>query len=351
MTFEQYRASKNFPALDGLRAVAIFLVFSIHFGGELWAPLSGWLGVHVFFVLSGYLITTLLLRECDRTGTISLRAFYIRRVFRILPIYFLVYVFVMFQSYMAHDDSWVNMKAASPYYLTFLNEFAPLAPLKMTWTLGIEWKFYFVWPALIASVGVAAFSRIALVLLSIAALGVSWWTGFHIDLLNPFHYQVMLMGAGVAVVLHYRTTYAFAHVLMSNAAGLILLAVLCVIHWKSVELDHHIGEAQLVVLYGFIVALLMPNLIAGTLWTEILGSRPFTFVGHRSYSMYLIELVGAQATMGIFPQIHFGPLFMPICFFMSLMAADGLHRFIEKPMTKIGHTLANSKRQSLPLSA
>jgi peptidoglycan/LPS O-acetylase OafA/YrhL len=95
----------------------------------------------------------------------------------------------------------------------------------------------------------------------------------------------------------------------------------------------------------------MPNLIAGTLWTEILGSRPFTFVGHRSYSMYLIELVGAQATMGIFPQIHFGPLFMPICFFMSLMAADGLHRFIEKPMTKIGHTLANSKRQSLPLSA
>ncbi|SAL13864.1 hypothetical protein AWB69_00547 [Caballeronia udeis] len=106
----------------------------------------------------------------------------------------------MVQSYMAHDDSWANMKAASPCYLMFLNEFAPFAQLKMTSTLGIEWKFYFVWPTVIAAVGVAAFSRIALVLLSITALGFSRWTGFHIDLRNPFHYIVMLIGAAVAVV-------------------------------------------------------------------------------------------------------------------------------------------------------
>ncbi|WP_063977736.1 hypothetical protein [Caballeronia udeis] len=73
-------------------------------------------------------------------------------------------------------------------------------------------------------------------------------------------------------------------------------------------MNHRIGEAQLVVLYGFIVALLMPNLVSGTLWAEIPGSRQFALVGHRSYSMYRIELIGAQATMGIFPQIHFGPL-------------------------------------------
>lgn len=344
MTFEQYRATKKFPALDGLRAVAIFLVFSVHFGGERWAPLSGWLGVHLFFVLSGYLITTLLLRERDLTGTISLRAFYIRRIFRIMPVYLLVYAFVMFQCYMAHDDSWANMKAASPYYLSFLNEFAPFAPLKMTWTLGIEWKFYFVWPALVAVVGMAAISRIALVLVSITALALTWWYGFHIALLNPYHYQVMLMGAGVAVILHYRTTFKLARVFMSNASGLILFAVLCVVHWNSVALDHRIGEAQLVVLYGFIVALLMPNLIAGTLWTEILGSRPFVFIGHRSYSMYLIELIGTQAAMGVFPQIHFGTLFLPITFTVSLIAADFLYRFVEKPMTGVGHKLAATQK-------
>ncbi|MEK8109623.1 acyltransferase [Micromonospora sp. M12] len=81
---------RRFPALDGLRAVAAIMVFAFHYGGPSWKWLTGWIGVHLFFVLSGFLITTLLLREEHRYGRVSLRAFYLRRFFRIMPVYLLV---------------------------------------------------------------------------------------------------------------------------------------------------------------------------------------------------------------------------------------------------------------------
>ena len=72
---------RRFPALDGLRAIAAVIVVAFHFGGPRWTWLSGWVGVQLFFVLSGFLITTLMLREEESRGRVSLRSFYIRRVF------------------------------------------------------------------------------------------------------------------------------------------------------------------------------------------------------------------------------------------------------------------------------
>lgn len=76
---------RHLPALDGLRAVAVFVVITYHFFG---GPIPGNLGVSAFFVLSGFLITWLLLKEYDADGTISLRNFYTRRVLRIFPAYY-----------------------------------------------------------------------------------------------------------------------------------------------------------------------------------------------------------------------------------------------------------------------
>ena len=73
----------HLPALDGLRAVAVGVVMLYHFTGNPWIP--GDLGVGLFFVISGFLITLLLMREADRTGTVSLSQFYLRRTLRISP--------------------------------------------------------------------------------------------------------------------------------------------------------------------------------------------------------------------------------------------------------------------------
>src|SRR5689334_6679488 len=86
-TYEAYRATRRFPALDGIRALCIMMVITVHMKDQSWVWLSGALGVTVFFVLSGYLITMLALREEGDRGRLSMRAFYVRRTGRILPPY------------------------------------------------------------------------------------------------------------------------------------------------------------------------------------------------------------------------------------------------------------------------
>ena len=84
-THEEYLRERYFRPLDGVRAISILLVLTWHVNSSLWAWLSGWEGPSIFFVISGFLITTLCLREESRDGSVSLTAFYIRRACRILP--------------------------------------------------------------------------------------------------------------------------------------------------------------------------------------------------------------------------------------------------------------------------
>ena len=138
---------QRIPSLDGLRAISITLVILSHL--VKWKHVSleriqtyGDLGVHVFFVLSGYLITSLLLREYDRSSTVSLRDFYIRRAFRIFPAAF-VFLAVVVVLYW-HQMRWYHVAAALLY----------VANMDMTrpwifghlWSLSIEEQFYLLWP-------------------------------------------------------------------------------------------------------------------------------------------------------------------------------------------------------------
>ena len=148
-----FRNARHFPALDGLRALSVGLVYFFHAAPHRTGFLSGWEGVTIFFLLSGFLITTLLLREHEDTGRISLAAFYIRRVFRIFPLYFFVlgvhYLLIVGMGIGGHA---AQLSKAMPYYLTYMSEWAadpPGTPFHQSWTLGIEEKYYFVWPLLI----------------------------------------------------------------------------------------------------------------------------------------------------------------------------------------------------------
>ena len=139
-----------FPALDGLRGVSVFLVILVHIRtkSDWLAHIPGQLGVDIFFVLSGFLITTLLLREQDESGKVDLIAFYIRRFFRIVPVY--LFVLSIYLAVCHHDPTkWRMLKPALYHYFTFTNEFvARGVPYSFSWTLGIEEKFYLAWPLL-----------------------------------------------------------------------------------------------------------------------------------------------------------------------------------------------------------
>ena len=143
-----YLERTRFGALDGLRALAILAVLIHHSAlaqeGGAWS--RGFLGVDLFFVISGFLITTLLLRERDRAGAISLRGFYWRRALRILPLYYLVVTLagIYFVIGRGHLEALQIWPAYYLFFANFLTEHIPT--LYPTWSLSMEEQFYLIWP-------------------------------------------------------------------------------------------------------------------------------------------------------------------------------------------------------------
>ncbi|BBY45911.1 acyltransferase family protein [Mycolicibacterium celeriflavum] len=153
------------PALDGIRAVAVALVLADH--GGIPGVSGGFLGVDVFFVLSGFLITSLLLDEHARTGRIRLRDFWIRRARRLLPALLVtVLAVVAFRDLFApesvatlRDDAvasffWVANWAFVAQRTDYFSQGAPPSPLQHTWSLGVEEQYYLLWPLLLIVVAV-----------------------------------------------------------------------------------------------------------------------------------------------------------------------------------------------------
>src|SRR5262245_41272123 len=155
------------PALDGLRGVAVLAVLLFHAGHLR----GGFLGVDLFFTLSGFLITTLLLAEHSARGRISLRNFWSRRARRLLPALYLVLgATVAYAALFARPDSLQQIRgdafAALAYVAnwhliatggSYWSQYAAPSPLEHLWSLAVEEQFYIVWPLLV--VGILAWSR------------------------------------------------------------------------------------------------------------------------------------------------------------------------------------------------
>ncbi|WP_163861550.1 acyltransferase family protein [Myxococcus eversor] len=159
---EPLRLSAHLPALDGLRGVAVLLVIAYHSLGEIRTASigglfqMGWAGVDLFFVLSGFLITRILLQTRERGG--YFRAFYMRRALRIWPLYFVMLAFVFglmggLLPAMAFDTQRYPWTLYALYLQNvWLPDFGP-PPLNVTWSLAIEEQFYLVWPLLVFFLG------------------------------------------------------------------------------------------------------------------------------------------------------------------------------------------------------
>ncbi|WP_050522571.1 acyltransferase family protein [Pseudorhodobacter wandonensis] len=144
------------PSLDGLRAVSILVVFASHAGVS--AAIPGGFGVTVFFFLSGYLITTLLLREQSRTGGIDLRAFYMRRLLRLGPPILVTLalgcIMVWLGVFRGEVEAWTLASQLFFYYNYFVQfgERHEIFGSEVLWSLSIEEHFYLLWPALFLAI-------------------------------------------------------------------------------------------------------------------------------------------------------------------------------------------------------
>ena len=172
----------DIPSLDGLRAISIAIVFVAHAGYEI---VPGGLGVSIFFVISGFLITTLLRLEYESTGGVSLKNFYLRRVFRILPIFYCVLILGLIGMSIGLGDGHVDFAATASQFGHYFNFYAithagySIIPgTGIYWSLAIEEHFYLFFPVLILILCRFKLSpfRQGLILLAGCAIVLSWRT-------------------------------------------------------------------------------------------------------------------------------------------------------------------------------
>lgn len=292
-------ANPNYrPDVDGLRAVAVLMVLGYHIGTRFLH--GGFIGVDIFFVISGYLITKILYKEINE-GRFSISAFYVRRIRRIAPALIGVLIVTTVVAYFAllpselkdysHSLLAAIFSVSNFYFWSQAGYFDAQAlskPLLHTWSLAVEEQFYIFFPVLLAFV--FRFKRRWLIpvfaFLAVASFALSAWAAFH-SRDFAFYWPVtriweLLCGAFVAV----GATPAIKSAPGRNAAALLGLGLICFASARYSDATPFPGIAALAPCIG--TALII---IAGTNGTTLvnraLSLRPVVFIGLISYSLYL----------------------------------------------------------------
>jgi peptidoglycan/LPS O-acetylase OafA/YrhL len=290
---------KNIPGLDAMRASAILMVVLYHWG----IPVSGALGVIVFFVLSGFLITGMLIKEHGRTGTIAIGRFYGRRAFRIFPAFYLCWIVTIILILRAHAE--VNWKQAFESFFYLADYGRALLPLKdqitypmgVSWSLAVEEQFYLLWP--LTLLWILKRRRPAVAVAWIIATLWVWRAvlvvGFHVSwdyAYNAFDTRAdaLMVGCWLALIL-FRGRFTSATLRWLSSKWLVLFPVLGLAVMNTLETRGAIHSTAQVVEFTVapvLIAILLLQWIYWGLtdWTFL--EHPFIkFIARISYSLYL----------------------------------------------------------------
>jgi len=295
---------RHLPALDGLRAIAVLVVIVYHAG---YARVPGDLGVSIFFVLSGFLITRLLLGEWERTGDVSLRRFYLRRALRIFPAY---YAFILLT--MAADTvlgaRWApgRVAAAFGYVYNYYNAIHLGRPFDTAhaWSLSVEEQFYLLWPALFILLARRGERALRLGLLAAIAAVLAWRSWLYLGAGAGQHYVYnaldtrldnLAVGCFLAVVATSPAAGRVTGVLARYTWAPLVTAALVLVSRKTLGGSWHysLGFTVDAVLFGLLIAQLL-RLHATRAW-RWLDHPLLRWLGALSYPMYLWHVWGLAA--------------------------------------------------------
>jgi peptidoglycan/LPS O-acetylase OafA/YrhL/lysophospholipase L1-like esterase len=313
---EPVRSGQRYmPGLDGLRALAVLAVIAYH--EQLgWAP-GGLLGVGVFFTLSGYLITDLLLGQWARSGGLNLGDFWLRRARRLLPALFVMlavvtaWITVVSPARLAslrgavaaattYSSNWFYIYTHNSYFARF----APPGPFDHLWSLAVEEQFYLVWPWLLllgvyflrgrrpGAVRWLMLPTLALAAASAVAMLMLYHPGYDPTRIyegSDTRACGLLIGAALAMAWPSRRTARTAlwSRVVLDGAGLAGLAVIGLMIWRVGQYSAFTYQGGLVLLSvataGVVAAVACPGSLVGV----ALGWKPLRWVGVRSYGIYL----------------------------------------------------------------
>lgn len=342
--YQRYRDTSFFSNLNGLRFICIALVLWHH------APIStdyewllfgrGFLGVDFFFVLSGYLITTLLLREQAKNGFISLKGFYFRRALRIFPVYFFV-VGAISAYYIVIKGQYQYLEIL-PGYIFFMANFSVehIPMLGITWSLAVEEQFYLIWPLMLVLLPTGWIAPFLGLFIALNVGGA--FAAFYVDPI-PFNfvgpmalslpnstYAPILIGSLLAVGLHRPGVFA---ALWRWFGG----GVACVWLFGLLFLIFVVAPGDVRGLPNLAIHLTMAAILASLVMREDTAMTPFLAhpaiarIGEISYGVYLYHLIGLHIANIMAPKLGLGhPVLVTIVYVLiSIVISEISYRTLE----------------------
>jgi peptidoglycan/LPS O-acetylase OafA/YrhL len=305
------------PGLDGLRTVAVAAVIAYHLGLG-WAP-GGLLGVGVFFTLSGYLITDLLLAAWDK-GSLGLSEFWIRRARRLLPALYVMLAVVVVWVAIGHGSQMGDVRGQTLSALLYVNNwwqisqhisyfqlFGPPSPLSHLWSLAVEEQFYLVWPWMLLiglravgerRRGIPVRPRLAALTMLLAAgsaleMALLYHPGFdHTRIYEGTDTRAfgLLFGAALAMVwpsraLTTKITAGARDIL--DGLGVVGLIGIVLLVWRTTQYSAFLYKGGLVLLSVATVLVIAACAHPASRFGQALGCTPLRWLGVRSYAIYL----------------------------------------------------------------
>jgi len=303
------------PGLDGIRAVAVLGVLLYH--GDLTWMQGGFLGVDVFFVLSGFLITTLITEEFERSGRINFRKFYVGRARRLLPALLLMLLVVGLLAALFYRESAVAFRQdalASLLYVTnwwyivadqsYFEAIGRPAFLQHLWSLAVEEQFYLIWPVITLLLlkwrGRRGVFYVALTLSLVSTawmITLSFMNGYPLEadpsrayFGSDTHIMGLLLGAALAMV--WRPGRLSTHLTAGAKAILTFIGVLSLLGvvWFYLQVGEYspfLYRGGFFVLSAVVCVLIAAASHPGIPFGKVLGAQPMRYIGQRSYGLYL----------------------------------------------------------------
>ncbi|WP_027065115.1 acyltransferase family protein [Maribacter sp. Hel_I_7] len=346
------------PSLDGLRGIAVICVLLVH---ASYGKISGgFLGVDLFFVLSGYLITAILLKEFTLYGNISYFNFYIKRFLRLLPpLAVCIILYLIYQSYISptgNESPLLIVFSSLFYFVNFVHE-SYLGPLVHLWSLSVEEHFYLFWPILMAGLifKLPKRKQMIFIFFFIAIITVFRIWVYYTNSIEPMHF-------GIFSIDSYRFTFCRIDAIMLG--GLAAIGLSEDPNSFNLKIQPNLGLILLLAPLGFLVLFLdVDNLVwryGGFIGTNllalaiilfavknpknrILGNSILLWFGQRSYGIYVYHylIFLAMEPLRVSGSVSNLIIVTTLRVVASLLFAEISYRIIEKPILKLKSKFQN----------